>query len=136
MARWYPTPLLRDLIAWCRLALPAAVSAMEQRPDDPDWRDRCLAAMVRAGADADPAWLFWAVEGDDWAELRRLGPQIVRAAGYPVRGTFADWVDDMRSVAGVGAPPFAEPELIAVVIELPKPAQAKRSGPTLFEEAA
>jgi hypothetical protein len=138
MARWYPTPLFRDLIDWCRVKLPAAVSAIEQRPHDDAWRDRCLAAMVRAGAEADPAWLFYAVEGDDWRELRRLGPKIVQAAGYPVRGTFADWVDDVRAAAGVGTPPdtFTEPEYqgppTPPTIEPAKPA----AKPSLFEVAA
>jgi hypothetical protein len=109
MARWFPTSqLMVELLAWARIAMPAAVSAIDQRPNDDNWRDRCLAAIVRAGAAADAQWLFDAVEGPHWRDIRRLGPLIVRAAGYPVRGTFEQWVDDVRAVAGMGEPPMSD----------------------------
>src|SRR5688500_1974424 len=95
------SPFESSLIEWGRSNLPAAVSAIDQLPHDRRWRDRCLAAIFRARADVDVAWLFGVVEAPDATDVRRLAPLIVRAAGYPVRGTFGEWVDNVRHLAGV-----------------------------------
>jgi hypothetical protein len=137
MARWSPTSkLMVDLLAWAKVAMPAAVSAIDQRPNDENWRDRCLAAIVRAGAHADPQWLFSAIEGPGWLDIRRLGPHIGRAAGYPVRGSFEQWVDDVRAATGVGDPPMSDEIVLMVKQEEPKPIRLVAADPSLLWQSA
>lgn len=124
------------LIQWGLTNLPAAVSAINQLPHDRNWRARCLAAIFRARADADPAWLFETVEGPHGGAVREMAGQIGRAAGYPVAGSFAEWVDAVRAVAGVGVPPEVEEAPPMVLAPLVAPSvPAKKKVATLFEAA-